>query len=279
MAVWNEAVTAMNLILHTKDAAPAFKLKGGIYTLTTLELHVTDEPALKRQLSAMVKKAPRFFQQTPVVLALDKLPAEQQTLNLSSLRHLLHESGLLLVAIRGGNEHHKKDASVCGIAWLPPQRPKAKTESGEEKSNQSSAKNIVMMKPHDNQSAVENHDSETTQLELPESRIINRPVRSGQQVYSPGDLIVLGQVSTGAELLAGGHIHVYGPLRGRALAGVNGDRTSRIFCTRFEAELVSISGQYKLPGKSASGSPWSGRWGRSAQITLKDNSLQIGCLS
>ncbi|MGI9274147.1 MAG: septum site-determining protein MinC [Endozoicomonas sp.] len=269
----------MTLILHAKDAAPAFQLKGGIYTLTTLELHVTDEPALKRQLSAMVRKAPRFFQQTPVVLALDKLPAAEKTLNLSSIRHLLHQSGLLLVAVRGGSEHYKKDASVCGIAWLPPQRPKAKTERDQEKSDQPSAKNIVMMKPYDNSAAVDSHESETTQLELPESRIINRPVRSGQQVYSPGDLIVLGQVSTGAELLAGGHIHVYGPLRGRALAGVNGNISARIFCTRFEAELVSISGQYKLPGKSTSGSPWSGRWGRSAQVTLKDNSLQIGSLS
>ena len=79
------------------------------------------------------------------------------------------------------------------------------------------------------------------------SKVITRPVRSGQQIYAEGaDLIVLAQVSEGAEVLADGHIHIYGSLRGRALAGVKGDVGARIFCQQFEAELVAIAGNFVL---------------------------------
>jgi septum site-determining protein MinC len=72
------------------------------------------------------------------------------------------------------------------------------------------------------------------------------PVRSGQQLSAEGDLIIFGLVSAGAEVLAGGSIHIYGPLRGRALAGINGDRQATICCQSLEAELVAIAGEYKL---------------------------------
>jgi septum site-determining protein MinC len=70
-------------------------------------------------------------------------------------------------------------------------------------------------------------------------------VRSGQRIFADrGDLVVVASVSSGAELISHGSIHVYGPLRGRALAGVNGDRAARIFCQSLEAELVAIAGLY-----------------------------------
>ena len=79
------------------------------------------------------------------------------------------------------------------------------------------------------------------------TKIITQPIRSGQQVYAPGgDLLILNSVSPGAELLADGHIHVMGALRGRALAGINGDPHAMIFCKSLEAELVSIAGQYQI---------------------------------
>ena len=75
---------------------------------------------------------------------------------------------------------------------------------------------------------------------------VDRPLRSGQQVYARGgDLVLLGGVSPGAEVIADGSIHIYAPLRGRALAGASGDSKARIFTTRFEAELVSIAGVYR----------------------------------
>jgi septum site-determining protein MinC len=76
--------------------------------------------------------------------------------------------------------------------------------------------------------------------------MITHPVRSGQRIYSTGDLIILAQVSAGAEIMAEGNIHVYGSLRGRALAGVQGNTEARIFCSDLQAELISIAGNYKV---------------------------------
>jgi septum site-determining protein MinC len=75
--------------------------------------------------------------------------------------------------------------------------------------------------------------------------VIDRPLRSGQRIYAKGDLIVLGLVSNGAEVIAEGNIHIYAPLRGRALAGVHGNHDARIYCTCLEAELISIAGIYR----------------------------------
>jgi len=75
--------------------------------------------------------------------------------------------------------------------------------------------------------------------------VVDRPLRSGQRIYAKGDLIVLGLVSNGAEVIAEGNIHIYAPLRGRALAGVHGNHDARIFCTCLEAELISIAGIYR----------------------------------
>ena len=107
------------------------------------------------------------------------------------------------------------------------------------------------------------------------SMLVTQPVRSGQQVYaSEGDLVILSSVSPGAELLADGNIHVYGPLRGRALAGLNGDTQARIFCQKLEADLVSIAGQYRLFEESVveSGADYG------KQIYLKDGQLIISPL-
>lgn len=110
-------------------------------------------------------------------------------------------------------------------------------------------------------------------VEAIETVVIEQPVRSGQQVYSRGDLIVLSSVGTGAELMAEGHIHVYGNLRGRAMAGVRGNETARIFCQRLNAELVSVAGHYyvaeDLPGKLQN---------KAVQISLDAEALNIKLL-
>jgi septum site-determining protein MinC len=80
----------------------------------------------------------------------------------------------------------------------------------------------------------------------PTSLLLDSPVRSGQSIYFPdGDVTVLGSVGSGAEIVAGGSIHIYGTLRGRAMAGVNGNSTARIYCHRIEAELLAIDGYYQ----------------------------------
>jgi len=103
------------------------------------------------------------------------------------------------------------------------------------------------------------------------TRLVTQPVRSGTQIYARGaDLVVIAEVSPGAEIMADGNIHVYGALRGRALAGAGGDTEARIFCNRFEAELVSIAGHYlvseQMPAEER---------GFPVQITLVDDRLTI----
>ena len=105
----------------------------------------------------------------------------------------------------------------------------------------------------------------------PSARLVTEPVRSGTQIYARGsDLVVTAAVSAGAELVADGNIHVYAPLRGRALAGASGDVEARIFCSRLEAELVSIAGRYlvseQLPQEQR---------GSAVQIALVDEQLTV----
>ncbi len=104
------------------------------------------------------------------------------------------------------------------------------------------------------------------------TKVVKTPVRGGMQIYAAGgDLIVLAAVSPGAELLADGNIHVYGPMRGRALAGVKGDATARIFCQQLAAELVSIAGNYKV-AEDLRRSP---QWGKAVHVSLSGDVLNI----
>jgi septum site-determining protein MinC len=108
----------------------------------------------------------------------------------------------------------------------------------------------------------------------PSSLVFEQPIRSGQSIIFPhGDVTILGSVASGAEVVAGGSIHVYGALRGRALAGSTGDMRARIFCSRNEAELMSIDGYYQ----TAEDMDASLR-GRPAQCWLKDRVLAITVL-
>jgi len=104
------------------------------------------------------------------------------------------------------------------------------------------------------------------------TRIVTTPVRGGQQVYAAGgDLVVLAPVSAGAELLADGNIHVYAPLRGRALAGIKGNTQARIFCQQMGAELLSVAGQYKV-AEDLRRDPL---WGEAVQVALSGDVLNI----
>ena len=103
------------------------------------------------------------------------------------------------------------------------------------------------------------------------NKLVTQPVRSGQQIYAPdGDLILMAAISAGAEVLADGNIHIYGILRGRALAGVKGNAKARIFCQSLEAELVSIAGCYRVIEQ-----PEVELLGKPVHIFLSDNRLII----
>ena len=108
----------------------------------------------------------------------------------------------------------------------------------------------------------------------PNSLMLDSPVRSGQSIFSEGDVTVLGSVASGAEIVAGGSIHVYGALRGRAMAGSNGNTTARIFCQKIEAELLAINGYYQT-AEEIDGDLRH----RPAQAWLESTSIKIAPLS
>ncbi len=225
--------------MTTAEAVPktkeAFALKGGVFTLTTIVLYSADPKGLKALLIDKINIAPKFFYYAPIVVDCSQLK-QDAPINFKEIGAILRENKLIPIGVRGVNQDYQEDVITSGLAIMP-------------ESRHAREKNISV-----NSSDKSNPPTKTDNLVAqPEvivgspTKLITQPVRSGQQIYAPGgDLLVIAPVSHGAELLADGNIYVFGPLRGRALAGITGDQTAMVFCKSLEAELVSIAGQYKI---------------------------------
>lgn len=274
----------------------AFALKGGLFPLTLLEILQYDLDVLRRELALKAKQAPDFFRQAPVILSVDGI-ADQGQIDLAAVREICQESGLIIVALREAGPPLNARARELNLAVLPRSRARtvghqpSELEFGAAKAqSQASAGHrqteVRPVEPPPPEPAVDIPVLTEQLAETPAQRraeraagqpaeqhnkLITNPIRSGQQVYAAaGDLIVAAPVSAGAELLADGNIHVYGALRGRALAGVNGDEKARIFCQSMEAELVSISGNFKLEESLSSEYR-----GKAVMIYLEDKVLKV----
>jgi septum site-determining protein MinC len=229
-------------ILHMVDH-PAFKLKGRLYTLTVVQVCTTNKALFIEHLATVVAQAPRLFDNTPVILDCSSLQDEQ--FDLAGFCCSLRESGMIPVAIQGGPPIYAALADAQGLPSL----------------FASSSHDKPLIDPSD--------ETLNIAAETIKTRLLTVPVRSGQQIVSKGgDLVVTASVSHGAELLADGNIHIYGALRGRALAGIAGDKEARIFCQSLDAELVAIAGYYCV---SDAIKPISGP----CQIFLRDEHIQI----
>lgn len=225
----------------------SFVFKGSLYALTSLQLHSTDLKNLSSHLKLKIEQAPKFFSQSPIVIDLSKLP-DSYIPNFDKIIACLKENRLVPVGVRKSPNPLVNEAAVeCDLAILAENKD-------EIKSNSKSA-----------------NSSNIHEISQPNCKVITTPVRSGQQVYARGgDLIILAPVSHGAEILADGNIHVYGPLRGRALAGVMNNIKANIFCQSLEAELVSIAGTYQI-NESLTDKYWK----QSVHISLNKNNLKI----
>lgn len=210
----------------------SFRLKGGLFPLALLELQYFDPELLQQDLQKKIAEAPGFFQQTPVIIGLEAFAEDQSTIDLMTLQQILRKNGMLAVALKGADELLMDQAKKVGLAIMASNtRHSSQKKTVSEPAVTATTENPV----------------QPPQISAPTNKIITTPVRSGQQVYAPGgDLIVLAPVSAGAEILADGNIHVYAPLRGRALAGVQGNEKAQVFCQSLEAELISIAGHFKL---------------------------------
>ncbi|MBE7375401.1 septum site-determining protein MinC [Pseudomonas lopnurensis] len=231
------------------EPAPAFQLKGSMLAITVLELAHNDIERLDEQLAAKVEQAPDFFNNTPLVLALDKLPEASREIDIQALVALCRKHRLRTLALRASDAAHLEAAAALDLPVLPPSGARErKVDPGS--------------KP----------PAKPAEPTYRPTRVVSTPIRGGQQVYAQGgDLVVLAPVSPGAELLADGNIHVYGPLRGRALAGIKGDTTARIFCRQLAAEMVSIAGQYKV-AEDLRRDPL---WAEAVQVSLSGDVLNI----
>jgi len=225
--------------LDTTSGTPVIELKGSVMTVIVLHLKATDTGRLYPQLEQKIGKSQAFFRSAPVLIDLSDLgEAEQLALDFAELAAVLRELGVVPVGVRGNAPSQHKRILQAGLGLLPAVKAEKSVMPLEEASPppaQSSP--IEETKP----AAVLPEQASTT---IP-TKVISQPVRSGQQIIAPqGDLVILSSVNAGAEVLAAGNIHIYGALRGRALAGINGDATARIFSLQCNPELVAIAGEY-----------------------------------
>ncbi|MDX1396945.1 MAG: septum site-determining protein MinC [Oceanospirillum sp.] len=201
---------------QNSEQQAAFQFKGGNLTVTSLELNSADCSSIERELQQQTRRAPAFFHQTPVILAFDRL--EQDSVALEMIVDVCKRNGLIPIAVRCSQDTIKKSAWALGLGWFPPQADRRLKEVAREKG-------CPNRKP---------------------TRIVRGTVRSGQQVYADcADLVVIGSVNEGAEVIADGNIQVWGSLRGRAIAGAQGDLEARVLCQQIRAELVSIAGTFQ----------------------------------
>ena len=226
-----------------------FEIKSANLPLVALLLKSGDLQLLGDELQQRFGDLPEFFDNDPMVIDVSPLRDSEAQLDFAGLVALLRRYRVMPVGVKGGSEGQMKAAVQAGLA------------------NAADAKDQRHWMPdqvrHDNQIP-------TTAM------VIDKPLRSGQQVYARGrDLVVLSMVNAGAEVIADGHIHVYAPLRGKAIAGAKGNEQARILTTCLEAELVSIAGVYRtsevpLPKDLL---------GKGAQIRLVDDRLHMSPLS
>jgi septum site-determining protein MinC len=204
----------------TADSHPFIKVRGRSF----MALVLAPEPPVEAWLDALdaqIARSPSFFEGRPVVLDLVALPREQP--DVAGLLQGLSKRGVRIIGTEGAHP------SWHGMeAWAPlhanSTRPARAVEVPDERRS----------------TLAQNAQQDANGL------VIDNPVRSGQSVvFDKGDVTIVGSVASGAEVIAGGSIHVYGTLRGRAIAGLTGNHRARIFCNKLEAELLAIDGVYQ----------------------------------
>jgi septum site-determining protein MinC len=217
-------------------------VQGALFTVMVVRAMMLRDPAFENELTQQIGRSPRFFQNAPVVLDLRGVENFVDADEFETVKDKLHALTLTLVGVQNAQPAQLEAASAAGLASFAP-------TSGGGQSRAASAAAPAAVK----------------------TRLVSEPVRSGTQIYARGsDLVVTAAVSPGAELVADGNIHVYGVLRGRALAGANGDAAARIFCTRLEAELISIAGRYLVSEQLPAGVQ-----SAPVQVALVDDQLTI----
>lgn len=247
----------------TAQARSRFDLKSASLPVVAVVLKTTDAGLFAAELAERMAGAPGFFDNDPVLIDLAPVREAPEPIDFAAIAALLRSHGTLPVAVRGGSHAQMEAAHAAGLVAAPeaaPERAPAAAEVREVIREVEVVREVPVEVPVAGSATV----------------VVDKPLRSGQQVYARGgDLVVLAVVSFGAEVIADGNIHVYAPLRGRAIAGARGNTEARIFSTCMEPQLVSIAGIYRpidtpLPDEVA---------GKPAQVRLEGEKIIIEPLS
>lgn len=223
-------------------------LKSAQLPVVAVMLKTTDAVAVAADLAERAAADPEFFDNDPVLIDLTAVREEGGTIDFAALVQALRNHRTQPVAVRGGSPAQMEAARAAGLAEAP--------EAAPARPQRESVREVVREVP----------------VAAPSTVVVDKPLRSGQQVYARGaDLVVMAIVSFGAEVIADGNIHVYAPLRGRAIAGARGDTSARIFSTCLEPQLVSVAGIYRTTDTEL---PDNVR-GKPAQVRLEGEKLLI----
>ena len=214
-------------------ATPCFEFKSAFLSTVVLLLKSPDLSRLQAELDAQLGDDPDFFDHDALVIDLAAVRGE--AIDFAALVTLLRARRTLPVAVRGGSPEQMQAALAQGLAAAPEELP-ARAVAAPAPAPAAAPPTVVQQ--------VE--VVREVPAPAPVTMVVDKPLRSGQQVYARGaDLVVLAMVSDGAEVIADGNVHVYAPLRGKAIAGARGNTDARIFSTCMEPELVSIAGIYR----------------------------------
>jgi septum site-determining protein MinC len=212
-------------------------LKIGQVGIANLRIRTLDVERLGTEMRERVARAPKLFDRAAVIVDFGGLPGTPDVATARALLDALRAAGVIPVALAYGSTDNERLAVELGLPLLAKFR--AQYESQEPAPSPAPA--AAPAKPEPARATA------PAQATGEPGMTVAAPIRSGQQIYAEQrDLTVLNTVGAGAEVIADGSIHIYGPLRGRALAGAQGNEQARIFCREFHAELVAIAGHYKV---------------------------------
>ena len=212
------------------DAAapvPAIDIRFGQVGLIQVRIRVTDPGAILDELTGRVASAPLFFQRTGICLDLTVLGRDPELEEMRAVMDAVRRAGMLPVGLVGGSAAVEALSAALALPVLAPFRPQTQPQAvpvvqAAERVERTESAGVPALMQH-------------------------QPVRSGQRLYARSrDLVVTSMVGAGAEVIADGCVHIYGSLRGRAVAGARGETSARVFCQEFHAELVSVAGVFRV---------------------------------
>ncbi len=254
------------------DYEPAGELKIGQVGIANLRVRTLDVAQLAREMRDRVARAPKLFARAAVIVDFGGLPGSPDPSTARALVEALRDAGVLPVALAYGSSDNAALAETLGLPLLSKFR--AQYEGGGEARETGAPAPTAPQKGAAAERTAPTGGPAPARPAADPGLLQTTPVRSGQQLYADHrDLTVTTTVGAGAEVIADGSIHIYGALRGRALAGAQGFEKARIFCREFHAELVAVAGHYKVLEDIPAA-----LHGRAVQVWLDKGELRIAAL-